>query len=266
VRRSGEASAVGRLAGKVALITGAGQGMGATAARLFAHEGARVAVNDLNPAGEATAEAIAAEGGEAMWAQADVTDATQTQAMVDAVMNRYGRIDVLYNNAGIGPPDDALIHELPEHVWDRVMSVNVRGMYLCTRATIAAMLSTRRSRVDASIINTASIAGIVGNQTLPSTAYTVSKGAVMALTRQVAVSYAARGIRCNAVCPGPIETPILEPYFARPGIRRKFQKRIPLGRLGQPEDVANLALFLASDESSFITGSLIVIDGGITAT
>jgi NAD(P)-dependent dehydrogenase (short-subunit alcohol dehydrogenase family) len=115
-------------------------------------------------------------------------------------------------------------------------------------------------------VNTASIAGLVGNSTLPSTAYTVSKGAVMALTKQVAVSYAGEGIRCNAVCPGPIETPILAPFFAQPGVRERFEQRIPIGRLGQPEDVARLALFLASEDSAFITGALIVIDGGITAT
>jgi NAD(P)-dependent dehydrogenase (short-subunit alcohol dehydrogenase family) len=253
----------GRLSGKVALITGAASGMGATAARLFAREGARVGLVDVAEAGEAVATAIRDSGGDAFFVQGDVTEADQVRRVFDEVVKRYGGLDVLYNNAGIGPPDDAAIHELPEEVWDRVMAVNVRGMYLCCQYGIRAMLA--RKRRGASIINTASIAGLVGNSTLPSTAYTVSKGAVMALTKQVAVSYAAKGIRCNAMCPGPIETPILTPFFERPGIRRRFERRIPLGRLGQPEDVANLALFLASDESSFITGALIVIDGGITA-
>lgn len=253
----------GRLTDKTALITGAGSGMGRTAALLFAREGAAVAVADLTEQGEQTANEIIEAGGEAFFVRADVADEQQVESMVHQTISRFGHLDVLYNNAGIGPPDDAAIHELPTEVWDRVMNVNVRGMYLCCRFGIKAMLDHDRS---ASIVNTASIAGLVGNSTLPSTAYTVSKGAVMALTKQVAVSYAANGIRCNAVCPGPIRTPILEPFFAEPGVRERFEQRIPIGRLGEPEDVASLALFLASDESSFITGALIVIDGGITAT
>jgi NAD(P)-dependent dehydrogenase (short-subunit alcohol dehydrogenase family) len=253
----------GRLAGKVALITGAGSGMGATAALLFAREGARVAIADVSESGEAIATQIEKAGGDAMFVQTDVTKDEQVERLVDAVVRRYKGLDVLYNNAGIGPPDDAAIHELPPAVYDRVMSVNVRGMYLSCQFGIRAMLAHEPR--GASIVNTASIAGLTGNSRLPSTAYTISKGAVMALTKQVAVSYAGKGIRCNAMCPGPIETPILTPYFARPGVRQEFLKGIPLGRLGKPEDVANLALFLASDESSFITGALIVIDGGITA-
>jgi NAD(P)-dependent dehydrogenase (short-subunit alcohol dehydrogenase family) len=255
----------GRLAGKAALITGAGSGMGRTAALLFAREGAAVAVADVSEQGEQTASEITEAGGEALFVRADVADEQQVESMVRQTVSEFGQLDVLYNNAGIGPPDDAAIHELPTEVWDRVMNVNVRGMYLCCRFAIKAMLEHSPGR-PASIVNTASIAGLVGNSTLPSTAYTVSKGAVMALTKQVAVSYAANGIRCNAVCPGPIRTPILEPFFAEPGVRERFEQRIPIGRLGEPEDVAALALFLASEESSFITGALIVIDGGITAT
>jgi NAD(P)-dependent dehydrogenase (short-subunit alcohol dehydrogenase family) len=255
--------ASGRLAGKVALITGAGSGMGAAAARLFARHGARVAVNDISETGLEVAASIEDAGGEACFVQADVTQGPEVARMIEVTVERYGGLDVLYNNAGIGPPDDDAIHALTESVWDRVMAVNVRGMYLCCQYGVRAMLAG--SGRPGSIINTASIAGLVGNSTLPSTAYTVSKGAVMALTKQVAISYAARGIRCNAMCPGPIETPILAPFFAQPGVRQRFEGRIPLGRLGQPDDVANLALFLASDESSFITGALIVIDGGITA-
>jgi NAD(P)-dependent dehydrogenase (short-subunit alcohol dehydrogenase family) len=238
--------------------------MGATAAGLFAREGATVAVTDVSERGEEVADAIRADGGEAIFVRMDVADSAQVEAAVARVANELGGLDVLYNNAGIGPPEDAAIHELGSDVWDRVMGINVRGMYLCCRFGVAAMLDAPEPR-RASIVNTASIAGLVGNSTLPSTAYTVSKGAVMALTKQVAVSYAAAGIRCNAMCPGPIETPILEPFFAQEGVRERFEQRIPLGRLGRPEDVAQLALFLASDESSFITGALIVIDGGITA-
>jgi NAD(P)-dependent dehydrogenase (short-subunit alcohol dehydrogenase family) len=254
----------GRLAGRVALITGAASGMGAIAAALFAREGARVAVTDIAGRGEEVAAEIRAEGGEAIFVRMDVGDAAQVESAVARVARELGGLDVLYNNAGIGPPEDAAIHELESDVWDRVMSVNVRGMYLCCRFGVAVMLEAPEPR-RASIVNTASIAGLVGNSTLPSTAYTVSKGAVMALTKQVAVSYASAGIRCNAVCPGPIETPILEPFLAQQGVRERFEQRIPLGRLGRPEDVAQLALFLASDDSSFITGALVVIDGGITA-
>jgi NAD(P)-dependent dehydrogenase (short-subunit alcohol dehydrogenase family) len=258
-------STLERLAGKVALITGAGSGMGASAAELFAREGAAVVVADISDTGERTADAINQAGGQSLFVKTDVADESDVQAMIAATIDRYGKLDILYNNAGVGPPEDAAIHELTIDVWDRVMNINVRGMYLCCRFGVQAMLDGDTSR-GASIINTASIAGLVGNSTLPSTAYTVSKGAVMALTKQVAVSYAAEGIRCNAVCPGPILTPILEPFFAEPGVRERFEQRIPLGRMGQPEDVANLALFLASSESSFITGALIVIDGGVTST
>lgn len=263
-KRASFASASGtRLEGKVALITGAGQGMGAAAAELFAREGARLLLVDISAGGDAVAERIRSTGAEAMYLRTDVTDADAVQQAIAQAVKQYGRLDVLYNNAGIGPPDDAAIHELDEAVWDRVMNVNVRGMYLCTKFGVRAML-LRRGR-KASIVNTASIAGLVGNATVPSTAYTVSKGAVMALTKQVAISYAKQGIRCNAMCPGPIETPILTPFFAQPGVRRRFERKIPIGRIGQSEDVANLALFLASEESSFITGALITIDGGVTA-
>jgi NAD(P)-dependent dehydrogenase (short-subunit alcohol dehydrogenase family) len=255
----------GRLEGRIALITGAAFGMGATAAELFAQEGARVAVTDLHEHGEEVAAAIRETGGEAIFVKMDVADAAQVERGIARVRSELGGLDVLYNNAGIGPPEDAPIHELVEEVWDKVMDVNVRGMYLCCRFGIAAMLDSPPPR-RTSIINTASIAGMIGNSTLPSTAYTVSKAAVAGITKQVAVTYAADGIRCNAMCPGPINTPILAPFFDQPGVRERFEERIPLGRLGVPEDVANLALFLASDESSFMTGSLIVIDGGITAT
>src|SRR5262249_24300060 len=212
-------------------ITGAGSGMGATAAALFAAEGAQVALADVCDDCGAVAERIRADGGDAFFVHADVTNGDEGAAGVRAVVDRWGRLDVLYNHAGIGRPDDALMHELPEEVWHGVMGVNVTGMYLCCRYGIEAMLASDAPR-SASIVNTASIAGLVGNSTLPSTAYTVSKGAVMALTKQVAVSYAAEGIRCNAVCPGPILTPILEPFFAEPGVRERFEQRIPLGRMG----------------------------------
>jgi NAD(P)-dependent dehydrogenase (short-subunit alcohol dehydrogenase family) len=249
----------GRLEGRVALITGAASGMGAVAADLFAREGARVIAGDRDEGVEAVAERIRAAGFDAQAVVGDVTSSEDAERMVAAA----GAPDVLYNNAGIGPPDDALIHELPEEVWDRIMGVNVRGMFLVCRAAIRALLAAKTPR--ASIVNTASIAGLVGNDKVPASTYTVSKGAVMALTKQIAISYAPYGIRCNAMCPGPILTPILAPFFAEEGVRERFEEGIPLRRIGQPEDVAKLALFLASDESSWITGTLIPIDGGILA-
>jgi NAD(P)-dependent dehydrogenase (short-subunit alcohol dehydrogenase family) len=253
----------GRLEGRVALITGAAQGMGATAAELFAAEGAAVALSDIDARGTEVAERIIARGGKAGFITADVASPTDVRRMVDAARDAFGVPDIVYNNAGIGPPDDALIHELSEEVFDRVMGINVRGMFLVCRAAIAAMLEAGVSR--ASIVNTASVAGLVGNSKVPASAYTVSKGAVMALTKQIAVSYAAYGIRCNAMCPGPIETAILAPWLAQEGVRERFESSIPMGRVGTTEDVARLALFLASDESSWITGTLIPIDGGVLA-
>jgi len=248
----------GRLEGRIALITGAASGMGAEAAGLFAAEGARVVLSDVDPRGE---EVAASAGG--VFVRGDVSVAADAQAMVDAAREAFGVPDIVYNNAGIGPTEDAAVHELDEAVFDRVMGVNVRGMFLVCRAAIAAMLEAGTR--PASIVNTASIAGLVGNSRVPASAYTVSKGAAMALTKQVAVSYAKQGIRCNAMCPGPIETAILAPWFEEPGVRERFEEHIPIGRIGQPEDVARLALFLASEESSFITGALIPIDGGILA-
>ncbi len=250
----------GRLDGKVAVITGAAQGMGATAARLFAAEGARVIVSDVDPAGQAVADEI---GEAARFVPADVASPADAKRIIDAALEAFGPPDVVYNNAGVGPPDDALVHELSEEVFDRVMGINVRGMFLVCRAALAEMLA---AGVRGSIVNTASIAGLVGNSKVPASAYTVSKGAAMALTKQIAISYAPHGIRCNAMCPGPIETAILAPWFAQEGVRERFEAGIPLGRVGQPEDVAALALFLASDESSWITGALIPIDGGILAS
>jgi NAD(P)-dependent dehydrogenase (short-subunit alcohol dehydrogenase family) len=254
---------MGRLDDKVALITGAASGIGAASAALFAREGAAVVLVDRAEAGEGVADAIRAAGGEAAFAQADVTNAEQVERAVALAQERYGKLDVLFNNAGIGPPTDADVHEIEDAVWDRILEVNLRGVFLGCRFGIRAMLGLAEPRA-ASVINTASVLGIVGNPTLPSTAYTASKGGIVALTRQLAASYGPAGIRCNAICPGPIDTPILEPFLAEEAMDDRFKDRVPLGRMGRAEEVAYLALFLASDEASYVTGGILPVDGGMT--
>jgi NAD(P)-dependent dehydrogenase (short-subunit alcohol dehydrogenase family) len=241
--------------------------MGAVAAELFASEGARVAVVDVSEGGAAVAERISDNGGEATFLHADIADSTAVQEVVNRVAATYGRLDVLYNNAGIRPADDRPADELPEEVWDRVMGVNIRGMYLCCRYGLKLMLAEKEELADASIVNAASMAGVVANAAIPSpTAYTTSKGAVMGLTKQLSITYARKRIRCNAICAGAIETAILQKILAEdPTARGRFDESVPMGRIGQPEDVAQLALFLASEESSYITGQYIVIDGGYTS-
>jgi len=254
---------MGRLDDKVALITGAASGIGAASAELFAREGAAVTLVDIAEAGETVAAGIRGAGGEAVFVQADVTDADQVQHAVGVAVERYAKLDVLFNNAGIGPPTDADVHEIEDSVWDRILDVNLGGVFLCCRFGIREMLKLSEPRA-ASVINTASVLGMVGNPTLPSTAYTASKGAIVSLTRQLAASYGPAGIRCNAICPGPIDTPILEPYLEVEDMDDRFRDRVPLGRMGRAEEVGYLALFLASDEASYVTGGVLPVDGGMT--
>jgi len=252
---------VGRLDGKVALITGAASGMGKVAATLFAREGANVVVADVtDDAGTATVAEIEATGGRAIYVHADVSKAADADAMIAAATNRFGGLQVLYNNAGIFPADDGSVTETTEATWDRVMAINLKGVFFGCKYGVPAMLASGGG----SIINVASFVALVGAAT-PQIAYTASKGGVLAMTREIAVEFARRGIRANALCPGPIETPLLQELLADPARRERRLVHIPLGRFGQAEEIANAALFLASDESSFITGSTFVVDGGITA-
>jgi NAD(P)-dependent dehydrogenase (short-subunit alcohol dehydrogenase family) len=251
-----------RLNEKVALITGVASGMGRQAALTFSREGARVVGCDVNETGGAeTAEMVRRAGGEMSFLRADVSVETDVAAVVRRGVERYGKLDILYNNAGIGPPADGLATELSLDVFEQVMRVNVTGTFLCSKHAIPHLVRAGGG----SVINVASIAGLVGGEVLPATAYGTSKAAVIGLTKRLAVQFARQKVRVNAVCPGPIETPILDPYFEDPEVRQRFFQRTPIGRIGLPDDVVNLCLYLASDESSFVTGSVIVIDGGTTA-
>ncbi len=252
---------MGRLDGKVALITGGASGMGRVAAALFAREGARVVVTDVSDeAGERTAGEIRAWGGDALYVHADVSKAADAEDMVARTMDRFGSLDVLYNNAGVFPADDGSPVSTPESTWDLVMNINLKGVFLGCKFGIPAMLASGGG----SIVNVASFVAIVGAAT-SQIGYTASKGGVLAMTREIAVEYARQGIRANALCPGPIETPLLAELLSDPERRQRRLVHIPLGRLGQAEEIANAALFLASDESSFMTGATFVVDGGITA-
>jgi NAD(P)-dependent dehydrogenase (short-subunit alcohol dehydrogenase family) len=247
-----------RLDGKVALITGGGSGMGKVASELFAAEGASVVLTDVSDgSGKATADAI---GERAVYVHADVSNEADAEAMVDATVERFGRLDVLYNNAGIMPLDDGSITDADSSIWDAVLAVNVKGVAFGCKYGIPAMIATGGG----SVINVASFVAWLGAAT-SQTAYTASKGAVLAMTREIAVEYARKGIRCNALCPGPIETPLLLGLLSDDAKKQRRFVHIPMGRLGHAEELAKAALFLASDDSSYMTGASLIVDGGITA-
>ncbi len=250
-----------RLKGKVALITGAASGMGRTAAKLFAAEGAKVVIADVTErAGNLAAQEIISAGGDAAFIRTDVSKAVEVEAMVQFALEKFGRLHVLYNNAGIFHPEDGGTVETAVEVWDRVTDINLKGVWLGCKFGIPALLRSGGG----SIINVASFVALVGAAT-PQIAYTASKGGVLAMTREIAVEYARKGIRANALCPGPIETPMLAELLKDPERRARRLVHIPIGRFGQAEEIARAALWLASDESSLMTGAALVVDGGITA-
>jgi NAD(P)-dependent dehydrogenase (short-subunit alcohol dehydrogenase family) len=248
---------MGRLDGKICVITGAGGGMGAEAARVFAAEGAQVCVADVD--GEA-AEAVAREVG-GLAVQVDVADEASVRAMYGAAAVRFGGIDVLYNNAGVSPADDASILETELDAWERVQAVNTRGVYLCCKHGIPHLLE----RGGGSVINIASFVALVGAAT-SQISYTASKGAVLSLSKELGVQFARRGVRVNALCPGPVETPLLLRIWSEtPDAAKRRLVHLPMGRLAKPREIVNAALFLASDESSYVNAATFVVDGGLTA-
>ncbi len=245
-----------RLQGRVAVVTGGGSGIGLATARRFAAEGATVVVVDLNAdAGAAAAEEV---GGE--FVSCDVADEAQVRALFDGVAQRHGGVDIAFNNAGISPPDDDSILSTGLDAWERVLRVNLTSVYLCCRYVIPHM----QRRGKGSIINTASFVALVGSAT-SQVGYTASKGGVLAMTRELGVQFAREGIRVNALCPGPVATPLLMELFASdPERAARRLVHVPMGRFAQPEEIAAAVAFLASDDASFVTASTFVVDGGIT--
>jgi 3-oxoacyl-[acyl-carrier protein] reductase len=249
--------ATGRLEGKVAVVTGAGSGIGRASAELFAAEGARVAVVDVNSeSSQETAEAIGQAGGEAIAIPTDVSDPEAVQAMADAAVERFGRVDVLMSNAGI-LDDFEPAAETSDEVWNRILGVNLNGMFFTARALIPQMLE----HGGGAIINVASTAGLNGGN--GGAAYTTSKHGVIGFTRQLCFDYARKGIRCNVICPGAVETGMTEEIFSSGDAEvMKAVESAPIGRWAQPEELAAAALFLASDDASFVNGAVYVVDGG----
>lgn len=250
-----------RLQDKVALITGSAGGMGKAAAELFAREGASIIVSDvLADEGEETAQTIRDAGGKAIFVKADVSQEDEVKHLVARSIDAFGRIDVLYNNAGIMPADDGGVTDLSEAVWDKIMDVNLKSAFFCTKHVVPHMIEQKKG----SIVNVASFVALMGC-TVPQDAYTASKGGMISLTKSFAVQYGPHGIRCNAICPGPIETPLLRVLWTSEEARNLRLNRIPLGRFGEINDIIYMALYLASDESSWTTGAWLVVDGGISS-
>jgi NAD(P)-dependent dehydrogenase (short-subunit alcohol dehydrogenase family) len=250
---------MGRLDGKVAVITGAGGGMGREAAILFTEEGARVCVADVDR--QAAEETVSLCPGEAFSVEVDVADEEGVAALYAQTSERFGGVDVLYNNAGISPGDDASVLETSVEAWQRVQDINAKGVFLCCKNGIPHLLK----RGGGSVINVASFVAIVGAAT-SQISYTASKGAVLAMSRELAVQFAREGVRVNALCPGPVETPLLLSIFGDdPAALERRRRHWPTGRLAKPREIVNAALFLASDESSYVTGTTFLVDGGLTA-
>jgi len=247
----------GRLQDRTAIVTGGASGIGLATARRFAQEGASVVVVDMDDdSGGAAADEV---GG--TYVHCDVTDAEQVEAMVARAVETYGGVDVAFNNAGISPPDDDSILDTGLDAWRRVQEVNLTSVYLCCKAVIPVMRASGRG----SIINTASFVAVMGAAT-SQISYTASKGGVLAMSRELGVQFAREGIRVNALCPGPVDTPLLRDLFASdPERAARRMVHIPMGRFADATEIANAVLFLASDESSFVTASTFLVDGGISA-
>ena len=251
--------ASGRLKGKSAIVTGSATGIGKATAMLFASEGARVVVSDIDdaPAREVV-NAMVAQGGEAIFVKADVSKPEDAQHLIETTVRSYGQIDILVNNAAVYRGDGDIL-KVPDEVWDKVMAVNLKGTYLCCKFAIAQMLQQRSG----SIVNISSVNALMG---FSLTAYTASKGGVEALTRLLSMEFGPNGIRVNSICPGTIMTEnSIAIYSERPGLEEQVTKMYPLGRLGEPSDVAECALYLASDASAFVRGASLVVDGGLTS-
>lgn len=252
-----------RLNGKVTVITGAGSGQGRAAAQIFAKEGSKIVACDWKPElGDETTTLIKRDGGSAIFVKCDVSSSAEVKNVIDTAIKTYGRIDVLYNNAGVGfssPLSMGDILNTPEDDWDRVVAINLKSMYLTCKFTIPEMLKTGGG----SIVNTASIAAMIGSEAAH--AYTAAKGGMIALSRALAVEFGPKNIRVNCICPGAIDTPMIAPVVDP--LKKSGQPFMtsPIRRLGTPEDIAYCALYLASDESSFVTGTTFVVDGGYTA-
>ena len=255
------AAVAGRLEGRGAPITGGASGIGREAALLFAAEGARVAVVDVADAdGAGVVAEIEATGGIAHCVRADVSRSEEVAAAVAEAERVTGALHVLFNNAGIFPSADGSPTHTDESIWDRVMEVNLKGVFLCCKHGIPALLRAGGG----SIVNTASFVAVMGAAT-SQIAYTASKGGVLAMTREIAIEYARQGIRANALCPGPVDTPLLRELLADPTARARRLTHVPMGRLAQAAEVARAALYLASDESSYVNGTTFLVDGGITS-
>ena len=250
-----------RLEGRVASITGSGSGIGRAAALLFSSEGARILVSDVDvEAGKETVDMVRDARGDAHFVEVDVSSATDVERLYAEGEEVFGKVDVLFNNAGIFHSDDGSVTDTTEQLWDRVVDVDLKGVFLCCKYGVPAL----QRAGGGAIVNVASFVSWMGAAT-PQIAYTAAKGGVMSMTREIATEFARQNIRANALCPGPVDTPLLAELLSDPQRRQRRLVHIPMGRFGRADEMARAALFLASDDSSFMTGASLLIDGGITA-